>query len=56
MVAERGTMKLRSKLLDFFQDKESLYDVYIDNQNMRTHVATLKEMSKTNSMDREKRC
>ena len=37
-----------------FQEKESLYDVYIDNQNMRTHVATLKDMSKTNGMDREK--
>ncbi|XP_071505439.1 DENN domain-containing protein 11-like [Diadema antillarum] len=37
-----------------FQDKESLYDVYVDNQNVKTHVQSLREMDRTNTMDREK--
>ncbi|XP_038067957.1 DENN domain-containing protein 11-like [Patiria miniata] len=37
-----------------FQEKHSLYDVYVDNQNVTTHSANLKTMAKINAMDKEK--
>ncbi|XP_022110529.1 protein LCHN-like [Acanthaster planci] len=37
-----------------FQEKDSLYDVYVDNQNVSAHSANLKTMAKINSMDKEK--
>eukprot|EP00057_Strongylocentrotus_purpuratus_P031656 XP_785244.2 PREDICTED: protein LCHN [Strongylocentrotus purpuratus] len=37
-----------------FQEKERLYDVYVDNQNVTTHVANLKDLLRPNDTDREK--
>jgi len=37
-----------------FESKISLYDVYVDNQVVRTHNPVLKELLKCSSADREK--
>ncbi|XP_072013324.1 DENN domain-containing protein 11-like [Amphiura filiformis] len=37
-----------------FEEKKSLHDVYVDNQNVTAHTTNLKEMKKLNAMDREK--
>ncbi|XP_071785240.1 DENN domain-containing protein 11-like [Asterias amurensis] len=37
-----------------FQEKKSLYDVYVDNQNVTTNSANLTAMGKINAMDKQK--
>lgn len=37
-----------------FEEKRELYDVYVDNQNVRTHHDHLQPLLKINSADREK--
>ena len=37
-----------------FEEKKSLHDVYVDNQNVTVHTPNMKEMKKLNAMDREK--
>ncbi|KAG5845862.1 DENN domain-containing protein 11 [Anguilla rostrata] len=37
-----------------FEEKKELYDVYVDNQNVRTHRESLQAMLRINSADREK--
>nr|XP_033813904.1 DENN domain-containing protein 11 isoform X5 [Geotrypetes seraphini] len=37
-----------------FEDKRDLYDVYVDNQNVKTHHEHLQPLLKVNSADREK--
>lgn len=37
-----------------FQEKKTLYDVYVDNQDITTHIPRLKDMAKINKFDREK--
>ncbi|XP_041457578.1 DENN domain-containing protein 11-like [Lytechinus variegatus] len=37
-----------------FQEKQSLYDVYVDNQNVTTHAANLKDLLRPNEVDKEK--
>lgn len=37
-----------------FEEKRDLYDVYVDNQNVRTHHDHLQPLLKINSADREK--
>uniref|UniRef100_G1TDX9 DENN domain-containing protein 11 n=1 Tax=Oryctolagus cuniculus TaxID=9986 RepID=G1TDX9_RABIT len=37
-----------------FEEKRELYDVYVDNQNVRTHHDHLQPLLKLNSADREK--
>lgn len=37
-----------------FEEKKDLYDVYIDNQNVKTHRESLQPLLRLNSADREK--
>lgn len=37
-----------------FEEKKELYDVYIDNQNVKTHRESLQPLLRLNSADREK--
>lgn len=37
-----------------FEEKRELYDVYVDNQNVKTHHDHLQPLLKINSADREK--
>uniref|UniRef100_A0A3B3QNS9 DENN domain-containing protein 11 n=1 Tax=Paramormyrops kingsleyae TaxID=1676925 RepID=A0A3B3QNS9_9TELE len=37
-----------------FEEKKELYDVYVDNQNVKTHRESLQPMLRLNSADREK--
>ncbi|XP_043821740.1 DENN domain-containing protein 11 [Dromiciops gliroides] len=37
-----------------FEEKHDLYDVYVDNQNVKTHHAHLQPLLKLNSADKEK--
>lgn len=37
-----------------FEEKQDLYDVYVDNQNVKTHHEHLKPLLKINSADKEK--
>ncbi|XP_029472008.1 protein LCHN isoform X2 [Rhinatrema bivittatum] len=37
-----------------FEDKRDLYDVYVDNQNVKTHHEHLQPLLKVNNADREK--
>ena len=37
-----------------FESKTSLYDVYVDNQVVRTHSPGLKELLKCSSADKDK--
>ncbi|XP_026859781.2 DENN domain-containing protein 11 isoform X1 [Electrophorus electricus] len=37
-----------------FEEKKELYDVYIDNQNVKTHRESLQPLLRINSADREK--
>uniref|UniRef100_A0A673KHJ0 DENN domain-containing protein 11 n=1 Tax=Sinocyclocheilus rhinocerous TaxID=307959 RepID=A0A673KHJ0_9TELE len=37
-----------------FEEKKKLYDVYIDNQNVKTHRESLQPLLRLNSADREK--
>ncbi|KAM6945938.1 DENN domain-containing protein 11 [Aplochiton taeniatus] len=37
-----------------FEDKKELYDVYIDNQNVKTHRDSLQSLLRPNSADKEK--
>lgn len=37
-----------------FEEKRELYDVYVDNQNVRTHHEHLQPLLKVNGADREK--
>lgn len=37
-----------------FEEKQELYDVYVDNQNVKTHHDHLQPLLKINSADREK--
>lgn len=37
-----------------FEEKKDLYDVYVDNQNVRTHRESLQPMLRLNSADRDK--
>ena len=37
-----------------FESKSSLYDVYVDNQVVRTHSSVLKDLLKCSSADKEK--
>ncbi|XP_012688578.1 DENN domain-containing protein 11 [Clupea harengus] len=37
-----------------FEEKKDLYDVYIDNQNVRTHRESLQPLLRLNSADKEK--
>ncbi|KAI8480329.1 hypothetical protein Bbelb_419220 [Branchiostoma belcheri] len=37
-----------------FQEKSHLYDVYVDNQNVETHIPSLQDMLRLNDSDRDK--
>lgn len=37
-----------------FEEKKELYDVYIDNQNVKTHRESLQPLLRLNNADREK--
>jgi len=37
-----------------FETKSHLYDVYVNNQNVTTQLAALKDLHKVSSADREK--
>ena len=37
-----------------FEEKRDLYDVYVDNQNVKTHHEHLQPLLKINSADKEK--
>lgn len=37
-----------------FEEKRDLYDVYVDNQNVRTTRESLKPLLRLNAADREK--
>lgn len=37
-----------------FEEKRELYDVYVDNQNVKTHHGHLQPLLRINSADREK--
>lgn len=37
-----------------FEEKKELYDVYIDNQNVKTHREGLQPLLRINNADREK--
>lgn len=37
-----------------FEEKRELYDVYVDNQNVKTHHGHLQPLLKINGADREK--
>lgn len=37
-----------------FEEKKELYDVYIDNQNVKTHRSHLQPLLRLNAADKEK--
>lgn len=37
-----------------FEEKKELYDVYIDNQNVKTHRSHLQQLLRLNAADKEK--
>lgn len=37
-----------------FEFKTQLFDIYVDNQNVTTHVPALKEVIRMNSADKDK--
>jgi hypothetical protein len=37
-----------------FEEKKELYDVYVDNQNVKTHRDSLQPLLRLNGVDREK--
>lgn len=37
-----------------FEEKRELYDVYIDNQNVKTHRESLQPLLRINNADKEK--
>ena len=48
MIFQSGTTE------KIFEEKKSLHDIYIDNQNVTAHTTNLKDMKKLNAMDKEK--
>lgn len=37
-----------------FEEKKELYDVYVDNQNVKTHRSHLQQLLRLNAADKEK--
>ena len=37
-----------------FEEKKELYDIYVDNQNVKTHRSDLQPLLRLNASDREK--
>ncbi|KAK3569983.1 hypothetical protein QTP86_007887 [Hemibagrus guttatus] len=49
-----GVVCYRGTTEKIFEEKKELYDVYIDNQNVKTHRESLQPLLRINNADREK--
>lgn len=52
--SEKSSLVLTGTTEKIFEEKRDLYDVYVDNQNVKTHHEHLQPLLKINNADKEK--
>uniref|UniRef100_A0A8C7KDB3 DENN domain-containing protein 11 n=1 Tax=Oncorhynchus kisutch TaxID=8019 RepID=A0A8C7KDB3_ONCKI len=53
-VADIAALATEMSYVKIFEEKKELYDVYVDNQNVKTHRDSLQPLLRLNGADREK--